>query len=404
MGAAGKDSPLNPEIAIIGASAAGLHTAHLLASGGLRVTVFERAEGLGPTPRTLIVTSRLREILGPLAEEAVVNEIRRFELFANGKVTTVHLKRPDLVIERSALIRLLAKQAERSGARTLPGHRLVHLSPNGKGLTLGMRRSGKSRVEEARAGIVVGADGAFSRVASAAGWSEQVTVPLMQATVELPRGMPPDTTRVWFVPEDTPYFYWLIPESPERGALGLIGEGGKHTRRCLERFLRKRGLEAIEFQAGRIPLYTRWVPIHRRIGGGDVYLVGDAAGQVKVTTVGGIVTGFRGAQAVADAALNGRSRRELRSLRRELDLHLLVRKTVHRFREEDYSRLFDLLDGSAREALSVHTRDEMPRLLWDLLRRQPRLLLPGLRQLPHETGALLPGWIASLLRLVLRGR
>jgi len=48
------------------------------------------------------------------------------------------------------------------------------------------------------------------------------TVPLVQAIVRLPKDCPPDTTRVWFVPDDTPYFYWLIPESAERGALGVI--------------------------------------------------------------------------------------------------------------------------------------------------------------------------------------
>ena len=46
----------------------------------------------------------------------------------------------------------------------------------------------------------------------------------------------------------------------------------------------------------------------RRVGAGNVYLVGDAAGQVKVSTVGGTVTGLRGAQAVALAILGQRAR------------------------------------------------------------------------------------------------
>ncbi len=77
----------------------------------------------------------------------------------------------------------------------------------------------------------------------------------------LPKDMAPDTTRVWFVPDDTPYFYWLIPESRERGALGIIGEDGAETRRCLERFLEKRKLDPIEFQGARIPVYNRWIPV-----------------------------------------------------------------------------------------------------------------------------------------------
>jgi len=72
--------------------------------------------------------------------------------------------------------------------------------------------------------------------------------------------------RVWFVPEDTPYFYWLIPESPTRGALGVIGESGPETRRCFERFLEKRKFDPIEFQGARIPVYKRWIPVERKVG------------------------------------------------------------------------------------------------------------------------------------------
>ena len=76
----------------------------------------------------------------------------------------------------------------------------------------------------------------------------------MQAIVPLPKGTGADTVRVWFVPQDTPYFYWLIPESSERGALGVIGESGPETRRGLEQFLEKRKLDPIEFQGARVPV------------------------------------------------------------------------------------------------------------------------------------------------------
>ncbi|MFQ5801448.1 MAG: FAD-dependent monooxygenase [Candidatus Methylomirabilales bacterium] len=369
------------DVAVIGGSAAGFFTAYLLACRRLHVRVFERADRLDPTPRTLIVTSRMRELLGSLGKKAVVNEIRRFELFANGHVVTVPLQRPDLIIERSTLIRKVAEHAEAAGAQTLLGRRFLTLEPNGKNLTLVVERSRGGGTEEVRARTVIGADGAFSRVASAAGWPGQPTVPLVQAIVPLPKDLPPDTTRVWFIPEDTPYFYWLIPDSPTRGALGLIGEENQQTRLCLERFLEKQGLEPVEFQGARIPLYTQGVHFHRQVGNGDVYLVGDAAGQVKVTTVGGIVTGFHGALGVAEAILNGGLSRELRALRRELAIHLLVRKAIHHFNEVDYSRLLGLLNRSARQLLSVYSRDKAGTLLWSLFLRQPRLLLLGVRGL-----------------------
>jgi len=369
------------QVAVVGGSAAGYFTASLLARAGRRVEVLERAEQIAPAPRTLIVTSRLRDLLGNLADRAVINEIRKFELFTDGRAAHVPLSRPDLIIERAQLIRDLAGQAERDGAALSLGRRFVALEAKGDGLRVSIERTRDAQQEEIYADTVVGADGAISRVAAAAGWPRQVTVPLVQAIVRMPTGLSPDTVRIWFVPDDTPYFYWLIPESTERAALGLIGEEGQETRLCLERFLEKRGFEPLSFQGARIPVYTGWVPVERRVGAGRVFLVGDAAGQVKVTTVGGIVTGFRGALGVTEAIVQGGQSRELRALRRELDLHLLIRRTIHRFQQNDYSRLVDLMNDSTRRSLSRYTRDEAARVLWHLALSQPRLLLLGLRGL-----------------------
>jgi flavin-dependent dehydrogenase len=128
-------------------------------------------------------------------------------------------------------------------------------------------------------------------------------------------------------------------------------------------------------------VYRGWVPIRRQIGKGEVYLVGDAAAQVKVSTIGGIVTGFRGAIAVAEALLNSRKSRELAALRRELGTHWMIRRALHHFQQKDYSQLVDLLDTAARESLGEINRDESTRLLWNVVRRQPRLVLLGLRGL-----------------------
>lgn len=385
-----REEPTNPtsanrnhkgDVAIIGGSAAGFFTSTLLAKQGVPVRVFERGETLEPAVRTLIVTQRMRSLLGRAAEGSIVNEIRRFELFTDGRVATVPLKHPDLIIERRTLIQNLADEARNAGAKVELGRRFHSLQPNGRGLVLEVERCSDGSREEIHAGTVVGGDGATSRVARAAGWSPLETVPLLQAIVRLPKGMPADTSRVWFIPEDTPYFYWLIPESPTHGALGVIGEQGAKTKIRFERFLEKREFEPIEFQGARIPVYTRWVPVRRRVGNGSVYLVGDAAGQVKVSTVGGIVTGLRGAQGVAESILNGGASHELKTLRRELDLHLLLRRTLHDFQQPDYSRLVDLLNDPTKQSLAEYSRDEAWKILWRVCLSQPRLVLLGLRGL-----------------------
>jgi flavin-dependent dehydrogenase len=368
-------------VAIIGGSAAGFFTASLLAKAGCPVDVYESAERLNPTPRTLIVTSHLRNLVGDVAKRAVVNEIRKFELFTDGRAAHIPLKSPDLIIERSKLIQGLADEAQSHGATISFGSRFVSLAEGADGLRVQVQRTAADGVEEKRADIVVGADGVTSRVAEAAGWPRQPTVPLVQAVVRVPAGMSADTVRVWFIPDDTPYFYWLIPDSPDRAVLGLIGEDGQETRKSLERFMEKRGFNPLGFQGARIPVYDQWTPVERSVGRGKVFLVGDAAGQVKVTTVGGIITGFRGALGVSEAILHQGRNRELRALRRELDLHLMIRRTIHRFKQADYSHLVDLMNASTRRSLSQYTRDEAARVLWHIALSQPRLLLLGMRGL-----------------------
>lgn len=343
--------------------------------------LFERSDSLSPADRTLIVTDRMRDILGEAASSCVVNEIRKFELFTDGRAATISLNQPDLIIERSRLIRGLAHLAQKAGAQLSLGRHFRKLAPGRDGIAIEFEHSATKETEACSAETVVGADGALSRVAESAGWPVPKTVPLVQAIVPLPKDMSPDTVRVWFVPSDTPYFYWLIPESAERGALGLIGETGAEARQHLERFLIKRNLEPLAFQGARIPVYRRWVPVRKQLGNGQVFLVGDAAAQVKVSTVGGIVTGLRGAAGVAEAILRRGSSRELRHLRRELGLHLLVRRAMHHFQQDDYSRLVDSLNASARRSLSQYSRDEALKVLWRVCVSQPRLILMGLRGL-----------------------
>jgi flavin-dependent dehydrogenase len=372
---------MTEDIAIIGGSAAGFFTAYLLARKGCKVRVYEAEEGIQTSPRTLIVSSYMQDLMGSLCKTTLLNKISRFELFTNGRVATISLRRPDLVIDRSRLIQRLAAEAEANGVEILTGRRFLSLKPNGKGLTFTVSCNGEREPIEESANILVGADGAFSRVAKDAGWPKQSTVPLFQAIVELPKDMRSDTTRVWFLPEDTPYFYWLIPHSPTQGVLGIIGEEERGGRRSLERFLEAKGLVPREFQSARVPFYTRWNPIHRKTGESRVYLVGDAAGHVKVSTMGGIVTGFRGALCVAEAILNGGSRREFLGLRWELSCHMLIRKALNRFTQEDYTRLLDTLNPSAHRSLGVLTRDETSKLLLHVFLRQPRLLFLGLQAL-----------------------
>jgi flavin-dependent dehydrogenase len=368
---------------IIGASAAGLLTASLLAEQGYAVTVFERSEALGPAARTLIVTAKMLDLLDETGERAVLNRIERFELFADGRSAVIPLRHPDLIIERSVLINTLAERALAAGAELRLGHRFIEMEPASGGMRIQFDNQGHR--ETVVSPTVVGADGTYSSVATSAGWPRQSTCSLVQAIIPLPPDAMQGTSRVWFRPQDTPYFYWLIPESSDRAALGVIGGDGVLIRKRLDAFLAEKGFESIGYQAAVIPAYTRWIPVHRRVGEADVYLVGDAAGQVKVSTVGGIVTGFKGALGVTRAIAEGRPSRAMRPLKRELNLHLLIRRALHNFSEDDYRYLLDRMSGPVGRSLGRHHRDDATKVIRSVALRNPMLVLRLVRSLVANT-------------------
>src|SRR5258707_2505976 len=173
------------QVAVIGGSASGFFTAALPAKADCAVEVLERSEDVDRQPRTLIVTSHMRSLLGEVGERAVINEIRKFELCTDGRAAQVPLDRPDLIIERSQLIRGLAEQARSHGAKVSFGNRFMSLESNGTGLRVGVDRARDARTYELHADVVVGADGALSRFAQAAGGPRQPTGPLVQAIVRM---------------------------------------------------------------------------------------------------------------------------------------------------------------------------------------------------------------------------
>lgn len=382
----------NNHITIIGASSAGLFAAYLLARAGQRVRVYEAAETLEPNPRTLIVTGEISRVLGFVPEEAIINRIHRIELFSRNASARVTLAEPDLVIERERLIRLLMERARGAGAEVSLGHRFLNLERDGKGPVLRLENCLKGRIEEINAGIVIGADGAMSHVARLLPQPDhkngRAIVSILQARVVLPPRARADTVQVWFERGHTRFFYWLIPESPIHAVVGLGAYSLQKAQQRLADSLSQRNLVALDYQVAAIPLHTCRAHYSARLaglpatqnGGPNVFLVGDAASQVKATTIGGVVPGLRGARAVAKSIVCQRDyMEEIRELKRELNLHLFFRKILDRFINADYDELLSLLNHRTRSILESRNRDQMAGAFWDLFLAQPRGLLLGLK-------------------------
>lgn len=380
------------DVTVLGASTSGLYAAVGLARAGMRVQVVEQAADLRPVPRSLVVTSAFRCSVPSDLQGCVTAEVHRYELYAAGRMVSVELAKPDLVVERSRLLADLAGAAEDAGVRLSLASRSVAVRAAAGGVALDLRHpDGASTVESP---VLVAADGANSGVRRALGWARQPTVTVLQAIVERPPELPAGTARVWFRPSDTPFFYWLLPRSATTAAVGLVARQDGSPRRLLDTFLQEHRLYRLRYEGALIPRYDRWLPPRQRLGQAQVHFVGDAAGHVKLSTVGGLVTGFTGADAAVRAVQRRPHRSELRGLRRELAVHRMLHHTLARFDDHAYRRLFDVLDERVCRTLGRLSRDDAASLLLQLLARRPSLISLALRSRPRDdrTGAAAPAW------------
>ncbi|MDQ6675203.1 MAG: FAD-dependent monooxygenase, partial [Chloroflexota bacterium] len=154
---------------VVGASVAGLFAAQQLAQYGLPVRVYERSEQLASVARTLIVTPEMQRVLGRSADSATLNRVHTLELCAAGRAVPIVLKDPDLIVERSELLRVLAERARQAGAELVYGQDFqgFQAARDQTLVTFRQRATGDTHRVAARA--VVAADGVRSHVARSLG-------------------------------------------------------------------------------------------------------------------------------------------------------------------------------------------------------------------------------------------
>ena len=368
------------DIVVIGASSAGLYAAEILAKNGKTVVVMEQSESIAPEARTYIITPGLLRVMPDFNPDLIQHEINQIVIQAGSEQAVIPLSTPDLILDRNKFILDLTMRARKAGAEILTGSKFLGFDVNQEKTHLLFSNRGEE--EQICTQYLIGADGVNSQVRNHFQIENIPAVPLLQAEIKLPKNWDVGVTQVWFNVTDTPYFYWLIPDQNRTAVVGLVAEPGADIRSLLDNFLNEHNFQPTNYQSGLAALHSRKSISNALIGDLPVLFVGDAAGQVKVSTVGGTVTGLWGGKAAAEAILNGSSyRKALLEVQRELNLHLLIRTMLEKMSDYDYERLVQLITPSVQSLLSRHDRDGMRSHFWKLPFLQPGLIPLGLKLL-----------------------
>jgi geranylgeranyl reductase family protein len=288
------------DVAIIGAGPAGATLAYELLKGGLKPLILDKAV----FPRTKVcaggLTVKTLKLLPPDMGAVLENEIHRVKLsFKLGGSFSKAWQQPLLyIMARQRFDAALVERLRQAGGDFGEGEWVekVAVGPGDSSTIITSRRLIRARV-------VVGADGARSLAARAAGL-QPVDFWRLGLQTEIPRKLISkntlDVSRTIYLDLGTMAdgYAWSFP----RGDLLLIGVGGPLPRgRQLKRY-HARLLSHLGLKEPRYPLAGHLVPHRvtpRPIMRGGVLLVGDAAGLADFWTGEGIFTALKSARLAA---------------------------------------------------------------------------------------------------------
>lgn len=351
------------DVVIIGAGPAGCTAGEALARDGFDVALVEEHAVIGePVDCTGVLGGEAFQRFD-LPREIVVGEIGAVTLHSPGGVPITHeAGRPfAYVVDRAALDRTLARRATGAGATLYLNTRAVRVGRNPAGVRVECRQSSQEPVHLS-AKLLVLAGGPQFRFQEDLGLG--ISPVLWQsAHAELP-GNGVSHPQVYLGKDVAPgAFAWAVPV--KRGGRSFVRVGvnsrtdaPRYLRRlCAERFshLTPEG-EPFTPRAWVVPI----VPLARTFGE-RVLAVGDAAGQVKATSGGGIYFGMLGARMAAETAADALRRGEcgpegLASYEKrwrgflglELRLGSLLRRLFSRMADRDVDQLFRGLQREIR--------------------------------------------------------
>lgn len=259
------------------------------------------------------------------------------------------------VIERKIFDRELAKGAARAGTEIMVDTAVQSIKKIPGGVMLNAFCEGKK--VDISAKVVIGADGVKSKIARDAGLGR---VPHICAGIQVeasyvPRD--PEFVELYLGHRFAPgYFAWAVPTAGDCCRIGLNADTDAHM--YLDRLLKehavvsKKARSTMDLIMGGIPVGT----LKRTVADG-VMIVGDAAGQVKPVSYGGIFTGARSAKIAGEVAAKAAAednvsagrlmeyeRRWKGEIGRELSWGLKFRNIFGRMSDDDLNDAIAALD------------------------------------------------------------
>lgn len=331
-------------IKIIGAGPAGTYLGALLAKSQ-DVELFDQKSVIGkPVQCTGIFSNEIKKFV--YDDSFVINKTKKI------RVNNIEFNSQNIIVDRTLFDQFLANKAQDAGAKINLNHK--YISNDRNKVTL----QNKNKLVTKEFTHLIGADGPFSNVDKNNFQNQNQFV--IGHQVRAKTESDPDIVDIYF---NHGYFAWKVPESDKIARIALITHD--KSKEQFDSFIKNFKHKVIEHQSGFIPVYQE-----KQIQNNNVYLIGDAASQVKASTFGGIIPAFKSAHKIQESIIKNKA---YTSKDFELKLHKKIYEKINKMDLEKRNKLIKDLEKS-KSILENTNRDNVTKLSLKLLLNQPSLI------------------------------
>ena len=342
------------DVIVAGGSVSGLLAAREVAAAGLTVAVLEEDSEIG-TPEHcggLVSIAGIRNLgLVPDASAVENTKIARAKILSpsNGFEISAE-KQKVMVLDRRAFDKQIAFQAQKLGAEIKVKCAMRSFSKDGTGYIV------KTSEVDFTCNYFLDARGVASIIAR----NREGVLQSAQYEVYAP-WIERDTIEVVFDSQRFPgFFAWIIPTAEGSGKVGVAGRG-INAASALQSYIEEKGKHSVVRKV-YAPIWVNG-PMENFVSDRTV-IVGDAAGQSKPTTAGGIYTcgmgGLLAGRAVTEAAKKNDDKLLLQYEKNwlsmfgaEFEKMLLARKLLERLDNKAIDGLFSAISPEKLEEVST---------------------------------------------------
>ena len=370
------------DVVVVGGGPAGASAAKAAADCGVRVALIEEHTKVGQPIQCTGLLSLHGIEQTQTRQDVRLRPIRGVYVYApNGvRVALGNHKLQAYVIDRDRLDQQLIDEAKSSGVHVFTGLKATAWHQETlSGVDPATRREFRFRTK-----LLIGADGAHSRVAQ---WTKlprplkrvygtQVLVPHRPARE--------DFVEVFLGRKIAPNFFaWAVPAGQNTARIGLASDVMQDAKTNLGRLLETRySTDILSIQGGTIPF-----GLPSKTVADGVMLVGDAAGQAKPTSGGGIYTGSLCGQIAGEVAakavkqgdvstkiLNEYELRWRAKLERELQFGWHAHRMLCHLSDDHINRIFEwLAQPQVQGILETHGDIDYPSACMKEIVKRPKL-------------------------------